>query len=107
MPLPRIIYALGGVWLLLFIASFVTAQFASGANDAELSLNRLVSLLSWQCAAFVVAIALAWLTQRAAARGHEKIKLAGYAPLAVSVFLIGSFIAIIAYRFFVAPLLPS
>ena len=107
MPLPQIVYGLSGVWLLLFIASFfVTQQPAEGATEFARGLNRLASLLTWQAVAFGVAVISAWNTREGVKLGHRRIKLAGYLPLGASVFLLVTFIAIIAYRFFVAPLLP-
>jgi hypothetical protein len=102
----QIIYGLGGVWLVLFVVSFAMLQSVepSGSGFTR-GLNRIATFLTWQSAAFAAAMVLAWLTRRAAERGVDKIALAGYLPLAVSVFLVGSFIAIVAYRVFVAPLL--
>jgi len=104
----QIVYGLAAVWLVLFLLSFVLMQLAepSGSGFTR-GLNRIASFLSWQSAAFVAAMVLAWLTRRAVDRGVANVKLVGYLPLAVSVFLVVSVIAIIAYRVFVAPLLPS
>jgi hypothetical protein len=100
------VYALSGVWLLLFVISFVTLQVVQPTGDGfTRGLNRIVAFLSWQGAAFVVAMVLAWLTRRAAERGVDRIKLVGYLPLAASVFIVASFIAIVGYRVFIVPLL--
>ena len=37
-------------------------------------------------------------------RGAAGVKVLGYLPLALSVFLIASFIALVAFRFFISPL---
>jgi hypothetical protein len=101
----QVVYVLGGVWLVLFVISFVTLQLeAPTGSGFTRGLNRIATFLTWQGAGLAVAMVLAWVTRRATERGVEKIKLAGYLPLAVSVFLVGSFIAIVAYRVFVAPL---
>jgi hypothetical protein len=81
MPLKPLIQALAVVWLLLFAA-----------------------FLTWQLIAFVVAAGVALATRQAVARGVEGIKVIGYGPLALSVFLIGSFIALMAFQIFVMPL---
>jgi hypothetical protein len=102
----HVIYGLAGLWLVLFVVSFVTLQLVepTGTGFAR-GLNRIATFLSWQGAALVAAMVLAWVTRRAAERGVDRIKLMGYLPLAASVFIVGSFIAIVAYRVFVAPLL--
>jgi hypothetical protein len=100
----QIIYVLGAVWLALFGASFVLLQLAEPAGDGfTRGLNRLASFMTWQISAFVVAIAAAFVTRTAAARGVERIKLVGYAPLAASLFLVASLVAIIAFRVYVEP----
>jgi hypothetical protein len=102
----QIIYAIGAVWLVLFLISFATLQLVepTGSGFAR-GLNRIAAFLTWQGSALVAAMVLAWLTRRATERGVDKIRLVGYLPLAASVFLVGTFIAIVAYRVFVAPLL--
>ncbi len=101
----RIIYAMAGVWGALIVASFLVFQIVEPTGDGFANdLNRLSSFLTWQAAAFVFAIVLALVTRQAVARGVVQVKLAGYVPLAASLFLIGSLIAIIAIRVFVEPL---
>jgi hypothetical protein len=101
-----IVYALGGVWLALFILSFIMLQVVGASGDGfTRGLNRIAAFLSWQGAALVVAMILEWVTRRAVERGIQKVKLAGYLPLAASVFLVASFILIVAYRVFVTPIL--
>ncbi len=103
-----ITYALVGVWLVIFVASFVVAELTmEGRNEVARGLSRLAALLTWQGIAFVVAVVLAFVTYRSASGGDQRSKVIGYAPLAISVFLLVSFILIMAYRFYVAPLLPS
>jgi hypothetical protein len=100
MPLKPIIQSVAAVWLVLFAASFVvlqTSEYTSG-------LARVATFLTWQAIAFVVAVVGAFATRYAVAHGVERIKIVGYVPLALSVFLVGSFIALMAFRFYVAPL---
>lgn len=99
-----IIQALAVVWLLLFIVSFVAAQTAGSDGGATSDLNRVVAFLTWQTAALIVAALGALATRLAIPRGVAGIKLAGYLPLALSVFLLASFIALMGFRFYVAPL---
>ena len=103
MHLRPVIQGLAAIWLVLFLVSFVALE-AGDADDFASGLNRVVAFLTWQVVAFVVAAAGAFATHYATARGADKIKLYGYAPLAVSVFLVASFIVILGYRFFVVPL---
>ena len=67
-------------------------------------MNRVVSFLTWQAAAFVVAMIGAFAARYAAQRGVEGVTLFGYVPLGLSVFLVASFVALMGFRFFVAPL---
>jgi hypothetical protein len=67
-------------------------------------LQRVAAFLTWQMIALVVAAIAAFATRVAAERGVAGIKLVGYLPLALSVFLVVSFIALMAFRFLVAPL---
>jgi hypothetical protein len=100
----QIIYVLGGLWLVLFGLSFILLQTSEPAGDGfARGLSRLASFMSWQTGAFVVAIAGAVVTRYAAQRGVERIKLVGYVPLAASLFLVASLVAIIAFRVYVQP----
>ncbi len=104
MPLRRVIYALGAVWLTLFVASFAGLGLAeSQGSEFAHNLNRLVSFLTWHGSALVVAAISAFVTRQALARGVEKVRLVGFVPLGVSVFLVVSLIAIVAYRVLIVP----
>jgi len=105
MPLKPIVQGLAVVWLLLFVASFLTLRIGE-AGGAASGLNRVISFLTWQLVALVVAAIGAFATRQAVAREIGRIKLIGYGPLALSVFLVASFIAIMGFRVFVAPLVP-
>ncbi|HUQ52121.1 MAG TPA: hypothetical protein VM692_07850 [Gammaproteobacteria bacterium] len=99
-----IIQGLAVVWLMLFVFSFVSLRTAA-TDDAETSdLTRIVAFLTWQAIAFVVAAFGALTTRLALERGVAGIKLAGYLPLALSVFLVASFVALMGFRFYVTPL---
>jgi hypothetical protein len=99
-----IIQGLAAVWLMLFVISFVSLRTA-GADEGETSdLSRVVAFLTWQTAAFIVAGAGALVTRLALQRGVAGIKTLGYLPLALSVFLVASFIALVGFRLFIAPL---
>lgn len=99
-----IIQGLAAVWLMLFVISIVSLRTAGAEEGATSDLSRVVAFLTWQTAAFVVAAAGALLTRVALQRGVAGIKVLGYLPLALSVFLVASFIALVAFRIFVAPL---
>jgi hypothetical protein len=104
MQIRPIIQGLAAVWLLLFVASFISLQASPAEEGAQGGLARVATFLTWQVAAFFVAALGAIATRYAAARGTERVKLFGYAPLALSVFLVASFIALMGFRFYVAPL---
>ena len=101
MQLKPIIQGLAVVWLLLFVVSFVSLRFTA---DGAGGLSRIVSFLTWQVAAFVVAMIGAFAASYAAQRGVQGVKPFGYVPLALSVFLVASFVALTGFRFYVAPL---
>ena len=104
MQLKPVIQGLAAVWLLLFAASFLSLEALESDGSQRNQLARVATFLTWQAIAFAVAAAGAFTTRYAAARGAERVKLFGYVPLALSVFLMGSFIAIMAFRFFILPL---
>jgi hypothetical protein len=94
-----VIQGLAAVWLVLFLASFVSLQ-----TSEQSGLARVAVFLTWQVIAFVVAILGAFTARYAVARGVERVKALGYVPLALSVFLVASFIALMAFRVWVTPL---
>lgn len=104
MQLKPIVQGLAVVWLLLFVVSFVAVRTTAADGGDTSGLNRIVAFLTWQTAAFVVAVLGALAARYALQRGADGVKLIGYLPLALSVFLIASFIAMIGFRVFVAPL---
>ena len=104
MQLKPIIRGLGVVWLLLFVVSFVSLRVTEADGSMASGLGRIVSFLTWQTAALVVAAIGAFATRYATQRGVEGLKLFGYMPLALSVFLVASFVALVAFRIYVAPL---
>ena len=104
MHLKPVIQVLAAVWLVLFIASFVSLQIAGADGGPQSGLARVAAFLTWQLIAFVVATLAAFATRYAVARGIERVKIVGYLPLGLSVFLVTSFVALIGFRFYVAPL---
>jgi hypothetical protein len=101
-----VVYAFAAVWLVLFVTSLIVVRaVAPEDDDYARRLGRIASFLTWQLGALVVAAVSAFVTYRAAARGVEGVRLAGYAPFAMSLFVIVSFIGIVAYRVWVQPLL--
>ena len=99
MALKPVIQGIAAVWLVLFLASFLSLQ---GTEHSGLA--RVAVFLTWQVVAFVVAILGAVTARYAMARGVERVKVFGYVPLALSVFLVASFIVLMAFRIWVAPL---
>jgi hypothetical protein len=103
MRIKPLIQGLAAVWLALFVLSFVSlAVTDSGAPQSGPA--RAAAFLTWQLLAFVVAMLGAFATRYAVARGVERVKAVGYVPLALSVFLVASFIVLMAYRVFIARL---
>jgi hypothetical protein len=107
MPLKPVIQGLAAVWLVLFAASFVSLELAGDDGGPQSGLARVTAFLTWQLIAFVVAALAAFAARHAIARGVARVKIVGYLPLALSVFLVGSFIAIMAVRFYVVPFLEA
>jgi hypothetical protein len=104
MQLKPIIQGLAAVWLALFVASFFSLGGGEADEPARNQLARIATFLTWQVTAFAVAAAAALTARFAATRGVEGVKLVGFLPLALSVFLVASFIAIMAFRVYVVPL---
>jgi hypothetical protein len=104
MQLRAMIQGLAAVWLALFVVSFLSLRLVESDGSMASGLNRVAWFLTWQAIALVVAAIGAFATRQAVARDIERIKLVGYGPLALSVFLVVSFIAIMGFRVFVAPL---
>ena len=104
MRMKPVIQGLAAVWLVLFLISFLSLRTTGAEGAAQSGLARVAVFLSWQVAAFVVAMLAAFTTRLAVERGVERVKAFGYAPLALSVFLVVSFIALMAFRIWVAPL---
>jgi hypothetical protein len=104
MQLKPVVQGLAVVWLVLFAASFVSLQTNEADDGAQGGLARVAAFLTWQVVALVVAALAAFVTRYAASRGVARVKLIGYVPLALSVFLVVSFIALVAFQVYVAPL---
>ena len=104
MPFKAVIQGLAAVWLVLFVVSFLSLQTTDTDGVAQAGLARVAVFLTWQVIAFVVAMLGAVATRYAVPRGVERVKAFGYVPLALSVFLVVSFIALMAFRIWVAPL---
>ncbi len=104
MQLKPIVQGLAAVWLVLFLVSFVSLQTADTEGDATGTLGRVAAFLTWQAIAFGVAVLGAVTAWFALQRGTTGVKLIGYVPLALSVFLIASFVALTAFRFYVVPI---
>jgi len=103
-----IVYGFAAVWLLLFATSFVVVgAVAPEDDDFARRLTRIASFLTWQLAALVVAAISGLFTQRAVARGTEGVRLFGYGPFAISVFVLIAFIGIVGYRVWLQPLLAA
>ena len=95
---------LAAVWLVLFVASFVSLQTTGTDGGPQSGLARTAVFLTWQVAAFVVAMLGAFTTRYAVSRGAQRVKAFGYVPLALSVFLVASFVALVALRIWILPL---
>ena len=104
MPLKPVIQGLAAVWLVLFAASFFALQTTETDGGPQGGLARVVVFLTWQLIALIVAVLGALATRYALTRGVARVRLAGYLPLALSVFLVASFVALMGFRYYVAPL---
>jgi hypothetical protein len=103
-PIRSVIQGLAAVWLVLFAVSFLSLQTTETDGGPQSGLARVVAFLTWQLIAFVVAVLGAVATRYALSRGVGRVRLFGYLPLALSVFLVASFVALMGFRFYVAPL---
>jgi hypothetical protein len=103
MRLKPVIQGLAAVWLALFVISFVSLALMP-SDGPQSGPARVAVFLTWQLIAFVVAMAGAFTTRYAVARGIERVRAVGYAPLALSMFLVVSFITLVGFRVFVAPM---
>ena len=103
MRLKPVIQGLAALWLALFVISFLSLAL-SPSDGPQSGPARVAMFLTWQLIAFVVAVLGAFATRYAVARGIERVKAVGYVPLALSVFLVASFMALVGFRVFVAPL---
>ena len=103
MSFRTIVQALAALWGTLMLVSLASSLGGGPDDGVDRGLARMASFLTWQMYALVVAIAGAALTRAAVARSIEKIKLAGYAPLAVSLFVVGAVVLMIAFRVLVQP----
>jgi len=104
MQLKPIVQGLAAVWLLLFLASFAVLQLTPTDGSYAGTLNRVAQFLTWQVLALGVAVVGAVTARVAIQRGVEGIKVFGYWPLALSVFLVALFVAIVAFQIFVRPM---
>ena len=78
----KIVWAVAAVWLVLFLASFVVLQVTPPTGDGfTRGLNRIASFMTWQGAAFGLAMVGALLTYRFGGAGGKYGKLVGYVPL--------------------------
>ncbi|MEO8467462.1 MAG: hypothetical protein ABI640_19230 [Gammaproteobacteria bacterium] len=103
-----VVYGFAAVWLVLFATSFVVVRaVAPEDDDFARRLTRIATFLTWQLSALVVAAISGFFTQRAVARGTEGLRLFGYAPLALSAFVLIAFIGIVGYRVWLQPLLAA
>ena len=103
-----VVYGFAAVWLVLFATSFIVVRVvAPEDDDFARRLSRIASFLTWQLGALVVALISAFVTQRAVARGAEGLRLPGYVPFAMSLFVLVSFIGIVGYRVWLQPLLAA
>ena len=103
MQLRALIQGIAIVWLLLFVFSFTSLQTTEPDGAPQSGLARVAVFLTWQVIAFVVAMIGAFTARYAVARGSERVKAIGYVPLALSVFLVVSFIALMGFRIFILP----
>jgi hypothetical protein len=103
MTLRTVVHGLAVIWAALMLVSLASSFGGDAGDGVEHGLARLASFLTWQAYGLVVAIAGAALTRAAAARGTEQIKIAGYAPLVVSLFVVVAVVLMIAFRVLVQP----
>ena len=100
----KIVHVLAALWLVPFAVSFAMFLTTAPTGDSfTRGLNRITVFLTWQGAAFVVAMLAGLATWQVGANGGKNIKVIGYAPLAVSALLVATLVAIIGYTVLVNP----
>ena len=100
----KLVPLLAALWLVLFLCSFVVFLVIQPTGDSfARGLNRMSAFLTWQGAAFVVAMLAAVATRLLGIKAGKNAKLLGYAPLAVNAVLIAMLVAIIAYTVLLRP----
>jgi hypothetical protein len=100
----KIAWTVAAAWLVLFVTSFFALQLTAPAGDGSPGLNRIVAFMTWQGAAFALAMVGALLTYRFGGTRGKHGKLLGYVPLACSVLLMGMLVAIIAFQVLILPM---
>jgi hypothetical protein len=101
---PRnVVYLLAALWAVLMLVSLGISLGGESDERGSAGLARMASFMTWQVGALVVAIVSAVFTRIAAGRGAERIKVPGYLPLVMSVFIVGTLVAMIAFRVLVRP----
>jgi hypothetical protein len=100
-----LVYALAATWAVLMIASFVLLETTEPTGEGMArGLSRISTFLGLQCSALLIASGGLLAARNAQRRGARGYGLTGYAPFAVSLFVVVAVVAIIAYRVLVAPL---
>jgi hypothetical protein len=107
MQLKPIIQGLAAIWVVVFAVSFLSLRGGEVDEDFASLLSRVAAFLTWQVAAFGVAAVGTLTTRHAVARGTRNVKVFGYTPLAISVFVIASFVVVLAARFVLVPAFSS
>ena len=107
MQLKPVVQGLAAVWLLLFLASFVVLQVTPSDGSYAGTLNRVAQFLTWQVLALGVAVVGAFTARAAIQRGVEGVRLFGFWPLGLSVFVVATFVLIVAFRILVLPFFES
>jgi hypothetical protein len=101
----HIVYGIAASWAAVMVISFVLLETTEPTGEGlARGLNRLSTFLALQGAALLIATGGALAARSAQRRGAVDIGRVGYAPLAVSLFLLVALIAIIAYRVLVPTL---
>lgn len=87
---------LAGLWLVLFVGSFVAAWLAEPTGDGfTRGLNRVEDFFGWQFWGFVAALVCAIVTKYDGQQLGRRLRQVGYAPLVIDLVLIGLLVLLV------------
>ena len=91
-----LVLLLAGVWTAIFVGSFLAIRQVDGPRNPDTGFEKLDMLVLWHLVALCVAIAAALVAWRAPDLSPN-IRKIGFAPIGLSLLLVGSFLAAVSF----------